>query len=100
MVKAGLKFIGDEILGRKPGPEIQSGDDLLTSEIVDSMGVMRLVAFVEDTFDVKIPSEDVSLENFISVDAICKYLDSRNTSAADERIVRNVSSEDGQSNGA
>ena len=71
-----LKFVAIELVGETTNANVQSSDDLLTTELVDSIGVMRLIAFVE-TFKLKIPIEDVTIENFISVDAICDYLESR-----------------------
>ena len=41
------------------------------------MGVMKLVGFIEDEFDVKIPPEDIVIENFTDVDAITRYLENR-----------------------
>jgi acyl carrier protein len=38
---------------------------------------LQLVAFIEDEFGVQIPDEDVVLENFMSVNALSEYLDSK-----------------------
>lgn len=59
--------------------EVQIGfdDDLLLSGLVNSLGVMRLVAFTQDHFGITIPAEDVVIENFQSIDAIVRYLHTR-----------------------
>ena len=72
-----LRFVSEEILSGHSGINLQPEDDLLTSEIIDSMGVMRLIAHIEETYDVKIPAEDVTIEHFLSIDAICGYLSQR-----------------------
>ena len=41
------------------------------------MGVMRLVAFLESAHQIKIPFEDLVIENFISVNAISNYVKGR-----------------------
>ena len=41
------------------------------------MGVMRLVGFVEDTFQIKIPPEDIVIEHFMDVNAITNYVESQ-----------------------
>ncbi len=75
-----LEFITTEILGGQAGIELQAEDDLLTSEIIDSMGVMRMIVFIEEKSNLKIPPEDITLENFITVDSICRYLSQRDAS--------------------
>ena len=72
-----LHFVKTEILGEHSDVELCADDDLLASEIVDSMGVMRLIGFIEDKFSVKVPPEDVTIENFFSVNAMCNYLSRR-----------------------
>jgi len=43
---------------------LSDDDDLLTSGLVDSLGMMSLVAFIEEQFGVAVPPEDVTLETF------------------------------------
>jgi acyl carrier protein len=47
----------------------QVGDDepLMTSGIVDSIGIFRLVSFLEDTFRVHIGDEEIVLDNFQTI---------------------------------
>jgi acyl carrier protein len=64
-------FISSTLLGGKPvAPE----DDLLLSGTLDSLGVMTLVAFLEKETGSTIPAQDITIENFSTVDAICAYL--------------------------
>lgn len=56
---------------------IDDDTPLLTSGLVDSLGVVRLVAFVEDRLGVKIPLEDITIENFETLALIDLYLQSR-----------------------
>ena len=68
-----LQFITTDVLHGSVS-DLQSDDDLLTTDTIDSMGVMRLVAFIEEACGRRIPPEDVTIENFVSIDAICGYL--------------------------
>ncbi|MEM7782114.1 MAG: acyl carrier protein [Planctomycetota bacterium] len=70
-----LAFVQTELIGGKDGESLSVEDDLLTDELIDSMGVMRLIAFIEETYHCKIPVQEVTIENFVSVDAICRYLE-------------------------
>lgn len=53
---------------------IGDDDDLLGEGIIDSMGVLRLVSFVEEQFEMRIPDEDVTVDNFRSLRALTDYL--------------------------
>lgn len=55
--------------------EISEDDDLLGDELIDSMGIMRLVSFIEKEYSVTIPPEDVRIENFMNVKAIARYVE-------------------------
>lgn len=65
-------YVQDTLLG--PGRQLSADDDLLGSGMVDSMGVMRLLGFLEDEFGRQVPYEDVTIENFSTVSAIAAYL--------------------------
>ena len=72
-----IKYIEDNLLSGKGKIELSPEDDLLGSGLLDSMGVMRLVGFVEETFNIKIPPEDIVIENFMDVKAITNYVESQ-----------------------
>ena len=71
-----IKYIQENLLNGKGEIELSPEDDLLGSGLIDSMGVMRLVGFVEETFNIKIPPEDIVIENFMDVKAIANYVES------------------------
>jgi acyl carrier protein len=50
---------------------------LLETGILDSLGLLRLVVFVQERFGITMDDADLVPENFDSVDAICAYLRSR-----------------------
>jgi acyl carrier protein len=68
-----LNYVKEELLhGRKV--ELRADEDLLSSGIVDSLGILKLVGFVEDHFGIQVPDEDVVHENFHSIQALSSYL--------------------------
>lgn len=67
-----LNYIQSELLDEKQ--DISDGQDLLTTGMIDSIGIMRLVAFLEKEFAQSIPPADVTLENFSNVCAIAEYI--------------------------
>lgn len=49
----------------------------LDEGIVDSMNVLELVTFVEDTFGVTVADQDIVPDNFDSVSRLAAYVQSR-----------------------
>jgi acyl carrier protein len=59
------RFAG-ALAGRPPGPD----DPLFSSGIIDSFGVLELIAFLEDTFQVTIDTDRHELAEFDTVNKI------------------------------
>ncbi len=69
-----MEFVEKELLhGRKS--DLQDDEDLLSAGIIDSLGILQLVGFVEKRFGIQVPDEDVVYENFHSIRALAGYLD-------------------------
>src|SRR3546814_16229504 len=67
------------------GNVLFTGDDsaftddtsLIQQGIVDSTGILELIVFIEETWPVRVPAEDMTPANFDSLGAIDRYLDGR-----------------------
>ena len=67
-------FIVSELASNKGVTDLKPDDNLLEDSLVDSLGIMRLISFIEKQFGCAIPAEDVVVENFMTVNAIVGYL--------------------------
>ncbi len=68
-------FIQDEIV---LDDVVVTGDfDLLLSGAVDSLGVIRITHWMEETVGLVVDPGDVTLENFQTIDKMAAYLQSR-----------------------
>jgi acyl carrier protein len=58
------------------GDQTQIADDtpLLERHIVDSTGVLEIVAFLEDHHGIRIEDDELTPENLNSIKNICKFL--------------------------
>ena len=72
-----IHYIQSQFQAAQNGTPLTSDADLLGSGLIDSLGVMQLITFVEQEFSFKIPLEDMTIENFMTVDAIAAYVKSR-----------------------
>jgi acyl carrier protein len=69
------KYIQDELLTLADNRELLYDEDLLADEMVDSLGMIRLLSFIRDTYGYSVPPEDFLIENFQSIDIIAAYLE-------------------------
>lgn len=71
------EYIRTELVGSADGSGPRDDDDLLGAGLIDSLGVMSLVYFVEQEFGFDVPAEDVVIEHFLSVATLTRYVSDR-----------------------
>ncbi|MEM7352171.1 MAG: acyl carrier protein [Acidobacteriota bacterium] len=69
-------FVGRELVDEPLPTPLGADDDLLSSGLIDSLGVMRLIRFIEERFGVSIPPADITIEHFMTLGTIVTYLES------------------------
>ena len=74
MDKTIINYIKNELIVSSEAIDIDAEDDLLGSGLLDSLGMMKLVSFIEKEFELKIPAQDMVIENFMTVSCISDYL--------------------------
>ncbi len=67
-------FICEKLLNNR---SIESDENLLLSGLLDSLGIVKLMLFLEEKYSITIPPQDVTITNMASVDAIIGYLGKR-----------------------
>ena len=55
--------------------QLDDDEPLIDSGIIDSLGVLKILAFMDETFGVDISSDQIKLENFKTVSSICALVD-------------------------
>ena len=67
-----VAFIEKELLS--PGETVTRDDELLSGELFDSIGVLRLAAFVEEDFSIAMEPSDFVIENFQNIGVLAEYI--------------------------
>jgi acyl carrier protein len=67
-------FILQNFLPGEDEKNLQDGDLLFESGIIDSAGAMTFVSFLEDHFDIEVLDEELFPENFASVAHIVDFI--------------------------
>ena len=58
---------------------LDSDTPLIEDGIIDSMGLMQLVHFIEDTFAIEIVEEDLDIDNFKTVNTLTAFINNKTT---------------------
>ncbi|UZD23484.1 acyl carrier protein [Algoriphagus halophytocola] len=53
---------------------IQADEELLSTGLIDSITIMKVIAYLEETYQVKVPPQDMVIENFNTVNSISDYV--------------------------
>jgi len=59
-----------EYFKEKADTMVNSQTLLLEEKIIDSMGVMELIAFIESNFGIEFTDDDLTVDNFATIGAI------------------------------
>lgn len=68
-------------LGRDVGA-VGDGESLLEAGVMDSIGVIQLVAYIEERLGVPVSEDDMMPENFDSISAIVAFVERGGSSRA------------------
>jgi acyl carrier protein len=71
------QFVIENFLFGKPGENFTDGDSFLELGIIDSTGVMELIAFLEERYAIKMQDHDLIPDNLDSVDGLARFVESR-----------------------
>jgi len=71
------QFIARDLLSNADPESIDDRDPLIESGIIDSLGIMSLIAFIEKEFGVRISSNELMPETFENAAAIAAMIDDK-----------------------
>jgi acyl carrier protein len=63
-------------LPKSKGIQLNEDTLLLEEKILDSLGMLELISFVEETFSIEIPDEDIIPDHFGTIEKLARYVES------------------------
>jgi acyl carrier protein len=66
---------------RRGVQSVADDDSLTAAGVLDSLGIFRLVTFLEETFAVGVSDEEITIENFQSINAIQEFVSAKQQGA-------------------
>jgi acyl carrier protein len=76
------QYIVAEFLPGQHAVDLPEDLDLLANGILDSLAVLKLVAYIENVYDISLEPEEIDLDNLSSVNAICGVIQRKSKKAA------------------
>ncbi|MCO5183844.1 MAG: acyl carrier protein [Anaerolineae bacterium] len=77
------RFIVDELLLGAGAEQIGVDDPLVSSRVLDSLGLLRMVTFIEERFGVTIEDGELIPDNFETIRQITEMIASKQPTSAD-----------------
>jgi acyl carrier protein len=71
------RFVVDELLLGDRRSKIDPDKSLITSGIIDSLGLLRLISYLEDQFGLSIKDVEMVPENFETINKIQSFVNSK-----------------------
>ncbi len=73
-------FLADNFLLGDEARDMPTSASLIDAGIIDSTGVLELVGFLEQTFDIEITDTELVPENLDSIDNIIRFMTAKRNS--------------------
>jgi acyl carrier protein len=67
-------FIVETFLFGESNDGLKDSDSLLETGVIDSTGVLELIAFIEETYGIKVKDEELVPENLDSITSVCDFI--------------------------
>lgn len=72
------KYIIDEIRYSDHKEEsIDPAENLINNGTIDSLGILKLTGFIENKFNVKITDDDITQDNFQSINCMSSFIEKK-----------------------
>jgi acyl carrier protein len=76
------EFILKELLYEEEGAQLADDENLFARRALDSIGLLRLVTFLEETYGIQLGEEDMAPENLQSLGRIAELVRRKRPSGA------------------
>lgn len=71
------EYVAENFLFASDAAELPSDASFLDMGIIDSTGILEIIFFIEEEFDIKVADHEMLPENLDSVNNIARYVEAR-----------------------
>ena len=70
-------FVSDNFLFGRKNVSLAGDDSLLEQGLIDSTGVLELVSFIENKFEIKVEDDDLVPDNLDSINRLIAFIETK-----------------------
>ena len=70
-------FVTDNFLFGRKNVSLDGDDSLLEQGLIDSTGVLELVSFIENKFEIKVEDDDLVPDNLDSINRLIAFIETK-----------------------
>ena len=70
-------FVTDNFLFGRKNVSLSGDDSLLEQGLIDSTGVLELVSFIENKFEIKVEDDDLVPDNLDSINRLIAFIEAK-----------------------
>ena len=71
------KFVVEELIVGGSDTKLDPDQSLVSSGVIDSLAILRLITFIEETFGVTVEDDEVVPENFETINVIKAFVEAK-----------------------
>lgn len=71
------KFLLSDIASHLGKKALDPDENLLEQSIIDSLGILKLVTFLEESYGIQVIDEDIVPENFQSLNSMANFIEQK-----------------------
>lgn len=75
-------FLSESFLYMRPDFRVDPDESLLRAGVIDSLGVMEVIGFVEDLAGFQVAEDEITEANFGTLNSIARYIVSKTAQGA------------------
>jgi acyl carrier protein len=67
-------FFETDLLKRSQVDHVSNSDNVISAGIVDSLGIVKIISYLENAFSVEIDDSDLVMENFETIESMATFV--------------------------
>lgn len=67
-------FVGEKLVPKSMAATLDEDVSLLETGMIDSLNLVKIILFIEEEFQIKLSDEDLTPENFETLNAMQKFI--------------------------
>jgi acyl carrier protein len=74
------RFVVEELQWTGSADELTDDASLIDSGVIDSLGIVKTISFLESTFGIKVREDELMPRNFETIDSIAAFVENKRSS--------------------